>query len=675
MADIKALTVTQCCNDQSTTIVVDDPLSSITTGNTYLFTVDIEGKIFTDCYTVLIIKDTPSPVTATLEDSYTSCESCLSGISNSIQVTDCQTKESYFIDINAFTTLPTIGNSYYVVFSLKDNIISSCVTITCFTNSTELSNLISISGSYVDCPDCLINNNPIYQVNTCLDSTPYYIGFPAGFDYTNYIVNFTDTIGDSICGTVIGISSGEESGTLISILGVSSEFGGTVTCEDCLAISNEKRIITNCLTGGTEVVWGSVFYEGSEVSNLSFQNGCYEVGELTTSAVTIPTFLNYDPQPDCPECIQCSGLIYSFSSCTNSGPLLTLDLPLGVFSTYLDGVFGPFTASTTSTNGIGASFFITVESNIIINFQTFIPGIRYQTGDIFTIDKTLFDGSEDFIFTATSVVNTGGFVSYQYEPTSVGKTTYLPFLDDCVEITGLSTDGIYGYTVFSFDLFDNCSLCESNDFFVWKTRECSTGNNFIVTLPNNSFIPGDYVKVKRGTVDFQCHELLSPYDFLTDGFLSPYKSETTTPFIDCETCNSGTLIGASIVKCGGGGQQFVSIPIDIWNTMAYNDSQLVFVTDNYGQCYILLNTCPLEPNYRTITPVSTYYNCIDCYLNNTRFPRSGGTETFLCIELCTPSGTTVTSVSVPHPVWTDGYGTAVTQLGMVVIGGPDGLNS
>ena len=160
MADIKALTVTQCCNDQSTTIVVDDPLSSITTGNTYLFTVDIEGKIFTDCYTVLIIKDTPSPVTATLEDSYTSCESCLSGISNSIQVTDCQTKESYFIDINAFTTLPTIGNSYYVVFSLKDNIISSCVTITCFTNSTELSNLISISGSYVDCPDCLINNNP-----------------------------------------------------------------------------------------------------------------------------------------------------------------------------------------------------------------------------------------------------------------------------------------------------------------------------------------------------------------------------------------------------------------------------------------------------------------------------------------------------------------------------------
>jgi hypothetical protein len=157
--------------------------------------------------------------------------------------------------------------------------------------------------------------------------------------------------------------------------------------------------------------------------------------------------------------------------------------------------------------------------------------------------------------------------------------------------------------------------------------------------------------------------------------LNSYISNTTSPFSDCETCNIGTLIGTSIVKCGGGGQQFVNIPIDIWNTMAYSDSQLVFVTQNYGQCYILLNNCPLEPNYTTITPVSTYYNCIQCAFDNTRFPRSGGTETFLCLEICTPSGTTVTSVSVPHPVWTDGYGTAVTQLGMVVIGGPDGLNS
>jgi hypothetical protein len=88
-----------------------------------------------------------------------------------------------------------------------------------------------------------------------------------------------------------------------------------------------------------------------------------------------------------------------------------------------------------------------------------------------------------------------------------------------------------------------------------------------------------------------------------------------------------------------------------------------------------LNNCPLEPNYNTITPVATYYNCLTCYLENTRFPRSANTETLICLQVCTESGTTVVSIAPPHPVWTDGYGTAVTQLGMVVIGGPDGLNS
>jgi len=30
---------------------------------------------------------------------------------------------------------------------------------------------------------------------------------------------------------------------------------------------------------------------------------------------------------------------------------------------------------------------------------------------------------------------------------------------------------------------------------------------------------------------------------------------------------------------------------------------------------------------------------------------------------------------LPHPVWTDGYGTQVTQLNMITLGGPNGLNN
>lgn len=53
-------------------------------------------------------------------------------------------------------------------------------------------------------------------------------------------------------------------------------------------------------------------------------------------------------------------------------------------------------------------------------------------------------------------------------------------------------------------------------------------------------------------------------------------------------------------------------------------------------------------------------------------PRSANTENFVCIPECGFTGST--SVAPPHPVWTDGYGDAVVQLNMVVLGGPNGLN-
>lgn len=55
-------------------------------------------------------------------------------------------------------------------------------------------------------------------------------------------------------------------------------------------------------------------------------------------------------------------------------------------------------------------------------------------------------------------------------------------------------------------------------------------------------------------------------------------------------------------------------------------------------------------------------------------PRDVNAEVFFCEQICTESGTTVVSVAVPHPVWTDAYGIAVTQMNMVTLGG-NGLNA
>ena len=58
-------------------------------------------------------------------------------------------------------------------------------------------------------------------------------------------------------------------------------------------------------------------------------------------------------------------------------------------------------------------------------------------------------------------------------------------------------------------------------------------------------------------------------------------------------------------------------------------------------------------------------------------PRSAGTEYEVC-EICCDCGSpgsTINLITPPHPVYTDGYGTPVTQLNMVTLGGPNGLNS
>ena len=59
-------------------------------------------------------------------------------------------------------------------------------------------------------------------------------------------------------------------------------------------------------------------------------------------------------------------------------------------------------------------------------------------------------------------------------------------------------------------------------------------------------------------------------------------------------------------------------------------------------------------------------------------PRSANTETVICYTCFSDvnNGTAFYYTNtVPHPVYTDGYGTPVTQLDMVTLGGVNGLNN
>jgi hypothetical protein len=51
---------------------------------------------------------------------------------------------------------------------------------------------------------------------------------------------------------------------------------------------------------------------------------------------------------------------------------------------------------------------------------------------------------------------------------------------------------------------------------------------------------------------------------------------------------------------------------------------------------------------------------------------SANTETIVCTDDCSSGKTTI---SPPHPVYTNNYGQSVVQLNAIALGGPNGLNS
>jgi hypothetical protein len=66
---------------------------------------------------------------------------------------------------------------------------------------------------------------------------------------------------------------------------------------------------------------------------------------------------------------------------------------------------------------------------------------------------------------------------------------------------------------------------------------------------------------------------------------------------------------------------------------------------------------------------SLFESCIEC---NQYIPLSANTAYTLCTRNC--DGDPVV-LEFPHPVYTNNYGNAVTQLNAVQLGGPNGLNN
>jgi hypothetical protein len=115
----------------------------------------------------------------------------------------------------------------------------------------------------------------------------------------------------------------------------------------------------------------------------------------------------------------------------------------------------------------------------------------------------------------------------------------------------------------------------------------------------------------------------------------------------------------------------VNINVNEFNTVpSFPQSYYLELTGSTG-CYVFDGWDPSDvPNESISLILGPYEECNVCEGYN--IPTSANTAYTLCTLDC--DGNPI-ELQFPHPVWTDGYGNAVTQLNAVQLGGPNGLNN
>jgi hypothetical protein len=563
-----------------------------------------------ECVTITSLTDDPTSGRYLISD-YTDCYDCQVSNYFVYSFEDCF-NGSFAVTTESFGFLANIDEVYYFTYSVCNELRTTCATLVGFRNYDSQESLNTavteckigvVQGTPVlqtgknACTSCLTGNTTPHRVQRCTDSeTDCVLLLDNTFD--GHLISYSDGI-DQYCGVVV--SNGDCFGPYFNFIqdyGLYVDEGGSAECSVCLSESAQKIKLVNCLDPEqTEVVWSSAFYGADDVSNLSLVNGCYEVSGYTEEDVTIDYFFNFEPQPGCDPCVECNGVIYSYTGCS---------------------------------------------------------------------------GGEDF------------YTLRSFQALSGGTYFYDPLNDICAQIVG--TESAYVGITYSVETFDDCSDCIANaDINYYEVSICVTGNTSttLYVTTDSTVSVGDIVKLMWGSNEWVCGEIIDTADsYSEETYYNTQKNGfgTTLIYDTCENCNSQGAIGITLLSCDiPYTESFVQITLENYlQILNYGSLQNYSVSDQNGNCYTISNVCPIPLNSIEFTPVGFYFNCSICSENNPDVnpPRSANTETIICQEVCDLSGgTTTVSITPPHPVWTDGYGTPVTQLNMVVIGGVNGLNS
>ena len=169
------------------------------------------------------------------------------------------------------------------------------------------------------------------------------------------------------------------------------------------------------------------------------------------------------------------------------------------------------------------------------------------------------------------------------------------------------------------------------------------------------------------------------------GAIGPFDCFTITSLANSGDTGTLSIVDSyddciSCIKDGGGVFIFsecsdptslFSIDVNEFNTVpSFLQSYYLELTGSTG-CFVFQEWNPSDiPDESISLILGPYEECNVCEGYN--IPTSANTEYTLCTTDC--DGNPV-ELEFPHPVYTNNYGNAVTQLNAVQLGGPNGLNN
>jgi hypothetical protein len=200
------------------------------------------------------------------------------------------------------------------------------------------------------------------------------------------------------------------------------------------------------------------------------------------------------------------------------------------------------------------------------------------------------------------------------------------------------------------------------EIFYYSGQSCVNPVDVAVLSSITVYNIGDVVGAIRPFGCFTITSLANSGDTVDFSILTGYP--------DCISCiQEGG--GVFIFSVCSDPEKIVSIPVGEFNTVPlFLQSYYLELTKSTG-CYVFVGWSPEdEPTDSISIILGPYEECNVCEVYN--IPTSANTAYTLCTTGC--DGKPV-ELEFPHPVYTNNYGNAVTQLNAVQLGGPNGLNN